>query len=432
LSETTVSGSPNSSAGNESRTPTSPRVLLSHPTGNQNVRNALRSFYEHGMLAEFWTTLAWNPESKWNRILPSGVRNQLAKRAFLEAPDERVKCVPWKEIVRLGLRDSFLHSILCSGERPFSINGMYRHFDGNVARRVRQAGLDAVFAYEGGARDTFREAEQRGVAALYELPSSHWHWEHRLLSEEAERNPAYANLLPKLKDSPGHMQWKDEELGLADFVFVPSEHVRKTLQGVVPDDRIRVVNYGAPPVRPHQPVSMDASRPLRVLFVGALSQRKGIGYLLDAVEMLDSRVELTLVGGRIAGNPRVDAACGRWRWFPSLSQVEVLGRMREADILVLPSLAEGCALVVLEALACGLPVVVTPNTGALEFVRDGAEGFVVPIRCSDAIADRLSRLDGDRELLAVMSRNAQETAAEKSWERYRQNLADTVGAVLCR
>jgi len=153
------------SVNSEKRTEKSLRVLLSHPTGNQNVRNALEGLVEQGMLAEFWTTLAWNPESKWNRMLPSGLRAQLAKRAFPEAPRERVKCVPSREIVRLSARNSFLNGLFCSGERPFSIIGMYRHFDGKVAQRVKTMPLDAVYAYEGGALETFREARRRGVAA---------------------------------------------------------------------------------------------------------------------------------------------------------------------------------------------------------------------------------------------------------------------------
>ena len=221
-------------------------------------------------------------------------------------------------------------------------------------------------------------------------------------------------------------------LDLADFVFVPSQHVRHSLTGVVPDEKIRVINYGAPPVRSRKPVSCDSNRPLRVLFVGALIQRKGIGYLLDAIDQLGSQVELTIVGGRFQANSRVDEACSRWRWFESLPHSRVLDLMQEADVLVLPSLTEGCALVVLEALACGLPVIVTPNTGSLEFVRDGCEGFVVPIGSSDAIADRLNALNRDREMLAAMSRNAHATAAEKSWESYRANWADAVRTVTWR
>jgi alpha-maltose-1-phosphate synthase len=409
-----------------------PSVLLSHPTGNQNLRNALRSLAENEMLAEFWTTIAWDQDSRWNRLLPSRLRTQLARRAFPEAPRELVKCAPWREVVRLGAQPRLLNSLFCSGERPFSIIGMYRHFDGKVAQRLRAMNLDAVYAYEGGAQQTFREARDLGITTIYELPSSYWHWARKLLREEAERKPEFAALLPSLKDSPGHLAWKDEELRLADYVFVPSQHVRHTLAGVVADDKIRVVNYGAPPVRRQKQVTCDSSRPLKVLFVGLLAQHKGIAYLIEAIDRLGSQVELTLVGRRFQAHSRVDEACSRWRWFESLPHARVLDLMQEADVLVLPSLTEGCALVVLEALACGLPVIVTPNTGSIEFVRDGCEGFIVPIRSSDAIAERLHTLSRDRELLAAMSRNAHATAGKKSWESYRADWADAVRAVTWR
>jgi glycosyltransferase involved in cell wall biosynthesis len=407
-----------------------PGVLISHPTGNQNVRNALRSLAEREMLAEFWTTIAWDSQSGWNRLLPSGMRALLARRAYTEVPGERVKCVPWREMVRLGARPAWLKDVLTSGERPFSIIGVYRHLDGKIARRVRSLHPDAVYAYEGGALETFREAKRLGITTIYEQPSSYWYWVRRLLTEEAERSPEFAGLLPNLADSTGHLQWKDEELALADYVFVPSEHVRRTLAGAVPEEKIRVVHYGAPAVRRRERISTDPGRPLQVLFVGMLAQHKGIGYLLDAVDRAGSQVELTLVGRRFRPNARVDAALNKWRWFESVPNSRVLDLMQEADVLVLPSLTEGCALVVLEALSCGLPVIVTPNTGSLAFVRDGCEGFVVPICQSDAIADRLRTLFHDRELLAAMSRNAQATAAEKSWESYRANFAETLRAAV--
>lgn len=406
-----------------------PRVLISHPTGNQNVRNALASLTERGMLAEFWTTVAWDAQSRSNRLLPAGMRRLLERRTYAEAPRERVKCVPSRELLRLGVKPAFLNGLLTSGERPFSIIGVYRHFDGKVARRVRGLGPDVVYAYEGGALNTFREAKRLGIPALYELPSSHWYWEHRLLSEEAERNPAFAGLLPKLQDSQGHMQWKDEELRLADFVFVASQHVRHTLHGVVPDEKIRVLSYGAPPIRPRTPVSRDANRPLKVLFVGALIQRKGISYLLDAVDRLGAEVELTIVGKRFRPNSRVDEALGRVRWLETLSHGQVLDLMMEMDVLVLPSLCEAFGLVVTEAMACGLPVIVTPNVGAADLVSEGHEGFVVPICSFEAIADRLHALARNYELLVSMSRNAQATAAEASWESYRNNFAKTVEAI---
>ena len=403
-----------------------PAVLMSHPTGNQNVRNALRCLVEHDMLAEFWTTIAWNPRSKWNRLLSTGLREQLARRAFADAPKERVKCVPWKEIFRLGLRSSPLNSLLCSGERPFSVIGMYRSFDGSVARRLRGIDVNAVYAYEGGALKTFRQAKQRGITTLYDLPSAYWYWERDLLREEATRNPEMASVLPKLADSDAHMREKDEELALADCIIVASQHVRRTLAGVVPEEKILVVPYGAPPVRSRPESPTKSRRPLRVLFAGVLHQRKGIGYLLKAVAMLGSDVELTLIGQRFAPNPIVDAACKRWHWLESIPHSQVLDAMMQADVLVLPSISEAFGLVVTEALACGLPVIVTPNVGASDLIRDGQEGFIVPACSAEAIAERLEALHRDRELLTYMSHNAQTAAVTWPWEIYRESLAETV------
>ena len=181
-----------------------------------------------------------------------------------------------------------------------------------------------------------------------------------------------------------------------------------------------------PPVRIRKSVAIDPGKPLKVLFVGALIQRKGISYLLDAIDQLGLQVEFTLIGARYRENKRVDDACERWRWIESLPHDQVIDMMLEADVLVLPSLTEGCALVVLEALSCGLPVIVTPNTGSLEFVRDGHEGFVVPLCNADAIADRLSLLNCNRDLLIEMSKRAQATAERKSWESYRANWVSAV------
>jgi len=410
-----------------------PRVLISHPTGNQNVRNAVASLAERGMLAEFWTAVAWNTQSGWNRLLPSGMRTLLERRAYPDAPGERIRCVPSRELIRLSAGSTAFGRFLTSSERPFSIIGVYRHFDGQVARRVRSLRPDAVYCYEGGALETFREAKRLGIKTIYEQTSSYWYWVRDLLKQEAERSPAMVELLPNLADSAEHLARKDEELSLADTVFVASEHVRRTLVGAVPDEKIRVVHYGAPEIRPREPIAVDPERPLRVLFVGVLVQHKGIGYLLDAIDRLGSRVDLTLVGKRFHPNPRVDEACRRWRWFETLSHRQVLDVMMDSDVLVLPSLGEGFGLVVTEALACGLPAIVTPSVGASDLIHDGQEGFVVPVCSAGAIAERLDTLYRDRKLLAAMSRRAQEAAAKDSWASYRVNYADTLrAAVACQ
>lgn len=409
-----------------------PSVLISHPTGNQNVRNAVRSLAEHGMLAEFWTTIVWDRESALNRIIPARTVAQLARRSFDEIPREQIHAHPWREIVRLALRSTRLNKLLATRERPFSVIGVYRDFDKAVAHRLRHIRPDAVYAYEGGALQTFREARRLGIKTIYEQPSSYWYWNQRLVIEEAERSPEFADQLNIFLDPKQHLKWKDEEIALADQVVVPSGHVKRTLEGVVPNSRIKVISYGAPNVRGAKTDFSPKGKPLRAIFVGALHQRKGIGYLLKAIESVDFPIDVTLVGRRVAANPSVDAACRRFHWFESLPHEEVLRLMSNADVLVHPSPSEGCALVILEALSAGLPVIVTPNSGTLEFVQDGKQGFVVPVCNSDEIAKKLRLLNGDRSLLARMSLQAQATARERSWSYYRSEWANAVRDIVCQ
>ena len=396
-----------------------PAVLLSRTTANQNTRNALRGLVENDMLAEFWTMFSWDPESKWNGLLPRAMRTQLARRTISEAPAHLVRSVPWREMVRQGVRGTPLETLLCSGQRPFSVFGMDVHFDASVARRLRVIRPNMVYANEGSALETFREAKRQGITTILEQSSAYWNWLRNLLMEEAEQNPEFSGLVHNLKAPDDFLERKESELRLADYVFVPSQHILRTLKGVRTEDRVFVVPYGAPEVKPRMRFNLDPGHPLQVLFVGNLGQNKGIGYLLEAVEMLGAQVQLTMVGRRVGSNSKVDEACRRWRWHETLPHSQVLDVMQQADVLVLPSLCDAFGLVVTEALACGLPVIVTPNTGASEIVRDAKDGFIVPIRHAEVIASRLEILFRNRELLVQMSKQAQQTAAENSWTNYR-------------
>ena len=104
--------------------------------------------------------------------------------------------------------------------------------------------------------------------------------------------------------------------------------------------------------------------------------------------------------------------------------------MRRHDVLVLPSLFEGFALVIFEAMSQGLPVIITPTTGGGDIVTDSKEGFIVPIRSSGAITQKLELLITDSNLLTDMSMAAQSKAAEYSWKRYRHNLVKSVKNML--
>jgi alpha-maltose-1-phosphate synthase len=157
-----------------------------------------------------------------------------------------------------------------------------------------------------------------------------------------------------------------------------------------------------------------------------------LSYLLQAVESVGrDKVELTLLGRKVVSNcGPLDAAVRRYRWIPTLPHQEMLGEMRRHDVLVLPSLFEGFGLVILEAMAQGLVVIATPHTAAPDLIEDGADGFIVPIRSPEAIAEKTEMLLGAGERLHEMKLAGRRKAEKQRWEVYRRALAQVAREVV--
>jgi glycosyltransferase involved in cell wall biosynthesis len=150
--------------------------------------------------------------------------------------------------------------------------------------------------------------------------------------------------------------------------------------------------------------------------------RKGNHYLAEAERILaQRRVECDI---RVVGPLEMDVSKSRIFAGPTyLGQIprsEIHREYSAADIFVLPSLSEGMAIVTLEAMAMGLPVITTPNAGSC--VRDGIDGLIVPARDASALALAIEQLLTDRDLRETMSRNARARAAEFTWEKYETRL----------
>ncbi|MEB3302419.1 MAG: glycosyltransferase family 4 protein [Cyanobacteriota bacterium] len=402
-------------------------VLLVHPTGNANVRAAAQACLEAGWLSAFHTSLGW-PAVPW---LPGGLR-----RRGYALPASLLRIHPQLEVARLLAVQAQVTPLLRHERGWLSVDRIYHHLDRAAARSVsaghrRNDGVKLVYAYEDGALASFQAAHGRGLTTVYELPIGYWRYARAIFAEEADRRPSWAPTLEGLADSPAKLARKDAELAAAHQVIVPSRFVEHTLRhhqgGAAP---IHVVPYGGPPPLPALPQRPEP-RPLRVLFVGGLSQRKGLADLLEAVDLLGDRISLTLVGRAPTAPCRpLQQALERHVWLPSLSHGAVLEQMRQHHVLVLPSLFEGFPLVLGEALSQGLPLIATTHAAADELITDGLEGFVVPIRDPQAIATRLGQLASDPNQLRAMAAAALARAAIRGWEVYRQNLQSVLAPFL--
>ncbi len=411
---------------------------MSHPTGNANLRAVLRAVAGAERLDSFWTALALPPPLASTPLLGDGIRRELARRCFPEVPWRRVRTRLRREVVRLGARALGWRGLHRHEVGWASVDGVYHDLDARVAAYVRAAGAQrparAVYAYEDGALATFRAARARGVTCLYDLPIAHWRTLRRLLAEEAELQPAWAATMEGLRDSAAKLARKDEELRLADRVVVASSFTRRSLEEHFGDAlAVTVTPYGAPPPLVDAPAVRRRDAPLHLLYAGHLAQRKGLAYLVAALARLDVPWRLTLAGPKPAAAPAALEALladPRCDWLGTVPHATLLEAMTRAHVFVFPSIVEGFGMVLYEAMAAGLPVITTPNTAGPDILTEGVEGFVVPIRDPDAIAERIAALAADEDRRQAMATAALATAAASGWRAYEDRISALLDEVL--
>lgn len=400
-------------------------VLVSHPTMNTNVREAARSLADAGLLAELHTSIAVGPRLSRAAATVPRVSRLVERRRVPAGIEGRTRSHPAYELRFAAARRSPAAARLL---RNPSLHGMYAAFDDLAARRVH-AGLGAVLAYEDGAEATFAAAAKLGLPRVYDLPIPFWRTTHALLEAEKEANPAWAPLLGALGDPRAVLERKERELAAADLVLTASSLSTLSVRDQRPDVRLAQITYGCPD--PAADVRPSAGGPLRALYVGSLTQRKGLSYVFDALDALGPDVTLTVVGsGAPAPSAVLDAALARHRHVRVVPHPQMAAMMRAHDVLLLPSLVEGFGLVINEALAQGLPVIATDRTGAVDLYGPEAADWLVPVADSGAIATILERWARDTDALNEAKTIALAVARRHTWAAYRAGLLDAVRSVL--
>lgn len=394
-------------------------ILLSHPTGNANVRAVAHALLRHGLLFRFATCVAF-PQFFG-----------LTRRAF-DIPPEKIWRRPLREIVRHIAPRLELHALVAHEHGWASIDSVGRDLDRFVARRLSSLPRDevsAVYCYEDFACDTFNIARQREIKCIYDLPIAAWETVQRLLREQATRWPAWEPTLLGTRDSPKKLARKQHELESADVVITPSRFVFDSLpEAVRATKRCSIAGFGSPVVLNAESPRLENAR-LRVLFVGAMTQRKGLADLFAAMKLLDTRaVELVVLGSPLMPMDFYRGEFAGFTYEAPRKQQAVFELMRTCDVLVLPSIVEGRALVQQEAMACGLPLIVTRNAGGEDLVEEGKTGFLVPPNAPESLVDKISWFVAHRRELPAMSTAARTKASELTWANYGEKIVHAIAA----
>lgn len=394
-------------------------VFVVHPFGNTFVRALIASLEAERRLAMFYTSLNVDPNSKVISAAPAGLRRQLQRRTFA-IPRSRVKTKPWPEVLRHTVPGRAQHE-----DAPYVVG---RKVDRSAARwlaaRGEAAHVTSVYAYEDFALSTFSAGAELNLPLYYDLPIAYWRVSNQLMEEESERYPEWAPTM-HFRLSPTHYERKERELEMASAVFVPSQFVARSLEGFVPPDKpVHVIPFGSP-TAPSESVDRIArnSGPLKVLFAGSMTQRKGLADVFAAIRLLNrSDIELNVLGSPMMPLDFYEQQ-GPFKHLSPRPHNEVLAAMSACDVFVLPSIVEGRALVQQEAMACGLPLIVTANAGGEDLVVEGKTGFLVPIRSPESIAERLAWCADNREAVEAMRPAAMEKSREYPWETYGADIA---------
>ena len=261
--------------------------------------------------------------------------------------------------------------------------------------------------------------ERYGALTVCDRGSSHIAFQDEILAEEYRRwGIPYQPIDRALVDR------ELQEYKECDLIFVPSTFVyRSFVQQGVPEAKLRKISYGVD-LRMFRPMP-KSDDVFRVIYVGALSMRKGIPYLLEALSSVSlPKLELWLIG---AVQPEIKPFLakyeGKFRCFGEIPRAELHRYYSQASVFVIASIEEGLALVQAQAMACGIPVIATHNTGAEDLFTDGVEGFIVPIRNADAIRDRLLQLYHHPDQLLEMAKAAlHRVQLLGGWDTYGQRV----------
>jgi glycosyltransferase involved in cell wall biosynthesis len=264
--------------------------------------------------------------------------------------------------------------------------------------------------------------------------NSHVEYANDILFEEYKRL-GFKNGYHKETDHDLRLRTYDE----ADCILCPSEFVRRSfLSKGFAAERLLKVNFGFPPIEVNSSDLNRASQEtFRVLYVGQIHYRKGLRYAIEAFKRLKHpKKEFVIVGPKtpITGLEKTQIPENVVFTGP-LKGDELKNQYKNASVFVLPSLEEGLALVQGEALAFGVPLLITTNTGGDDIIDDGVEGFIVPPTEVDILTERMQQLADDRDLLDQMSANALSAAKtlgswDKAVERLVSQLEDKINATV--
>lgn len=412
------------------------RVFVACPDARAPGYQAAAGLAKNRLLDRFLTAYYHKPGAL-GRVLERIARNaapktsaRLERRRTRVVPDEKVLSAPSYDLA-IALENR-LARVSSSGQRAVA-KARTRSFDRKLARVLARHRPGALLTFSDvGSEHALAHCRELGIPAAVSMVCGDPREEIEILRKERELAgeffPIYlGGAALDLVELDWLHERRRQDARLADALIVPSEHIAAgMITSGVPECRIAVIPYAAD-VHKFKPKPAKTFRDNNCTFVfaGGVCQRKGIKYLLEAWQQVRGPGRaLKMIGALPVDTKPLAPFRDSVEWVGRVGGDDMAALLAEADVFVFPSLFEGSAVVTYEALAAGLPAIVTPNAGSV--VRDGMEGRVTPIRDVDRLARAMDELAANAALREQMALAARARALEFTWQRYHQSVTETM------
>jgi starch synthase len=388
------------------------RAVVAHP-GTQYAFRLAAELHRLNVLSRLHTGVAFSTgglaDRAW-RALPRGLRRLGANRRIEGVPPERLRLHPAAEIVAtIRMRQG--------ADGQLTLHRRNARFQRGISSRELRAGT-AVVGFDTSSWILVSRCRDAGVPLVLDQSIGHPDSKIALFDQVRRRYPSWNDGIERRL--PIVRRAEEVEHDGARLIVAASSFTRATLlDHGVPDEKIRVNPYGVDAQRFSPRLRSVSGRPFRFLFVGSINARKGVPLLIQAWEGLPRRdQELWLVGPAARRTLALLPDGNGVKYLGAVPHTQLPELFAQCDVLVFPSYFEGFGLVILEAMASGLPVIASSATAGPDIYADGHGGWITEPGDLDQLTSLMSRCLADPAAVAAAGRQARSIAEQCTWEEY--------------
>ena len=350
------------------------------------------------------------------------------KKNYKKINLEKVQSIISKELINRSFgKIDFLNSL-------FNINDFSsKYFRKRASELISYDEIDILLGWSGFSLESFKRAMNFNCLKVLERGSSHILHQYEILKEEYNLI-GLKPLLPTKKN----IDIEKQEYEIADHIMVPSQFAKDTfIKRGFHFSRVSKVPYGVDlkMFKTNNKKLHDKDPEFRIIYTGSLSVRKGIIYLLGAFCELNLKNSELILVGNIENNIKKKISKfldhENVTYHPAKNQSELNDYYVNSDLFITCSIEEGLSMVQVQAMACGLALISTENSGGRELIEEGYNGYIAPIRNIEYLKNKILYLYNNRDELREMGKNSQKKALSFfSWDNYGSEVLKTHDLIL--